>query len=304
MFAGETYFIGIGFLTKNNHLLVYGIYNVNASFIQKIVKPKKYTVMDTVHTSTENFNDMVFENRNKAYGAYAIRKSYNDNLSFAILSSVSSIGIIALAIFLFSKNNDNGPDLKGQLALQDSVSIFVDITPIPKPEVKIEKIVPQKDLILKSDNLNLVASDNKKDILEKANTDAVIIKDGKPDGADSVPVIIDLKMPDPVPLPSNDPVLFADEMPEFKGNMFKYIKDNLNYPWAAKENSTSGMVVIQFVVEYDGSIGNLKVLHSVGDGCTEEAMRVVKSMPKWKPGKNHGAPARVLFNLPIKFTIK
>ncbi len=260
--------------------------------------------MDTTHTSVENFNDLVFENRNKKYGAYMIRKSYNDNLTFALFSSVTFFGTIAIVAFLFTKNNSDSPDIRGQVNFQDSISVFVDMTPIEKPDVKIEKEIPQKDIAPKSDNLNLVASDNKKDFIEKGNTDLVIIKDGKPDGLDSVPDVIGVKVePIPPALPP-DPKLIVTEMPEFNGNLFKYLRDNLQYPRIAVDNFTSGTVVLQFIVEFDGSIDNIKILHPVEDGCTEEAMRVVKSMPKWKPGKNHGEPVRVLYNLPVKFTIK
>lgn len=260
--------------------------------------------METTSTSVENFNDLVFENRNKTYGAYAIRKSYSDNLSVAMFSSASFIGIIALAAFLFTKNNDNGPDIKGQLISQDSISIFVDVTPVEKPDVKIQKNILPKEFTPKSDNLNLVASDNKKDVLEKGNEEVVIVKDGKTDGLDSVPAVIGVKIEDPIPPISTEPKTIVTEMPEFNGDLFKYLRNNLQYPRVAVENFTSGTVVLQFIVEFDGSIDNIKILHPVEDGCTEEAMRVVKSMPKWKPGKNHGEPVRVLFNLPVKFTIK
>ncbi len=260
--------------------------------------------METTHTSVENFNDLVFENRNKTYGAYLLRKSYSNNLSFAMFSSASFIGILALAAFLLTKNNANQPDIKGQLASQDSISIFVDVTPLEKPDVKIEKVIPPKEFTPKSDNLNLVASDNKKDVLEKGNVDVAIIKDGKPDGLDSVPAIIGIKVEPTTPSLPPDPKIIVTEMPEFNGNLFKYLKDNLHYPRIAVDNFTSGTVVLQFIVEFDGSIDNIKILHPVEDGCTDEAIRVVKSMPKWKPGKNHGEPVRVLFNLPVKFTIK
>jgi protein TonB len=259
--------------------------------------------MDTNHTSSESFNDLIFENRNKEYGAYAIRKSYNDNLSKALFSSASLFGIIVFAAFLFTKNNDNGPDMQGQIPLADSMSIFVDMTPIEKPEVKIKKIEVPKEFTPKSDNLNLVASNDKKDVLEKGNEDVVIVKDGKSDGVDSIPAEIGIKIENHTPALPAAPIAFADQMPEFSG-LFKYLRDNLKYPRVAVENYTSGTVVLQFVVEKDGSIDNIKILNPVADGCTEEAMRVVKSMPKWKPGKNHGEPVRVLFNLPVKFTIK
>ncbi|MDO9185724.1 MAG: TonB family protein [Bacteroidia bacterium] len=259
--------------------------------------------METNHTSSESFNDLIFENRNKEYGAYAIRKSYNDNLSKALFSSASLFGIIVFAALLFTKNNDNEPDMQGQLPLPDSISIFVDMTPIEKPEVKSKKIEVPKEFVPKSDNLNLVASDDKKDVLEKGNEDVVIVKDGKSDGVDSIPAEIGVKTENPTPALPAAPIAFADQMPEFSG-LFKYLRDNLKYPREAVENYTSGTVVLQFVVEKDGSIDNIKILNPVPDGCTEEAMRVVKSMPKWKPGKNHGEPVRVLFNLPVKFTIK
>ena len=259
--------------------------------------------METNSRSFDSFNELVFENRNKEYGAYMIRKSYNDNLLFALFSASSFIGIVAVVAFLCSKNNDNGPNLGGQLLLNDSISIFVDMTPMEKPEVKIEKVVTPKEFTPKSDNLNLTASDDKKDVIEKGNEDVVINKNGKPEGIDSMPATIGVKTEVPTLAPE-DPKAFVDQMPEFNGNLFKYLRDNLKYPRNAIENSTSGTVVLQFVVENDGSIGNLKILKPVEDGCTEEAVRVVKSMPKWKPGKNHGEPVRVLFNLPVKFTIK
>ncbi|MCE9538615.1 MAG: TonB family protein [Bacteroidetes bacterium] len=260
--------------------------------------------MDTNHTSSESFNDIIFENRNKEYGAYAIRRSYNDNLSKALLSSASLFGIIVFSAFLFTKNNDNEPDMQGQLPLQDSISVFVDVTPIEKPEVKIKKIVVPKEFVPKSDNLNLVASNDKKDVLEKGNEEIVIVKGGKSDGLDSIPAEIGVKVETSTPTLPVAPTAFADQMPEFSGNLFKYLRENLKYPREAVENYTSGTVVLQFVVEKDGSIDNIKILNPVPNGCTEEAMRVVKSMPKWIPGKNHGEPVRVLFNLPVKFTIK
>lgn len=259
--------------------------------------------MDTNQTSSESFNDLIFENRNKEYGAYAIRRSYNDNLSKALFSGTSLFGIIVFAAFLFTKNNDNGPDMNVKLPILDSISIFVDMTPIEKPDVKIKKNVP-KEFTPKSDNLSLMASNDKKDVLEKGNEEVVIVKGGKSDGLDSIPAEIGVKIENPTPALPIAPTAFADQMPEFSGNLFKYLRDNLKYPRVAVENYTSGTVVLQFVVEKDGSIDNIKILNPVPDGCTEEAMRVVKSMPKWMAGKNHGEPVRVLFNLPVKFTIK
>ena len=261
--------------------------------------------MDTSNQSIENFNELVFENRNKEYGAYVIRKSYNNNLSIALFSALSTFGLIALLSFLFTKNTAKAPDTLIQIIPQ-LVSIPVDISPIkPKPEEpKITKPNPPKAPELKTDNLNPRVVDTKTETNLKPNEEIKIVANGKPDGKDSVAPEIPQIHIAKVEAPASDPLPIVTEMPDFNGNLFQYIRDNITYPRMAANNLTSGTVVVQFVVETDGSIGNIKVLKPVEDGCTEEAVRVVKSMPKWKPGKNHGEPARVLFNLPIKFTIK
>jgi protein TonB len=78
----------------------------------------------------------------------------------------------------------------------------------------------------------------------------------------------------------------------------------MKYPEEAKELGVQGKVFVTFVVEIDGSISNVRVLRGIGSGCDDEAVRVVKSMPKWIPGKQRGVPVRVQFNLPINFKLQ
>ncbi len=99
----------------------------------------------------------------------------------------------------------------------------------------------------------------------------------------------------------------VENMPEFpggRGELMKYLATNIKYPPYAKEAGIQGRVFINFVVETDGSITAVKVLRGIGGGCDEEAIRVVKNMPKWKPGMQRGKPVRVSFNLPVKFTLQ
>jgi protein TonB len=99
----------------------------------------------------------------------------------------------------------------------------------------------------------------------------------------------------------------VESMPEFPGGrkeLMKYLAQNIKYPPYAKEAGIQGRVFINFVVETDGSITNVKVLRGIGGGCDEEAVRVVENMPKWKPGMQRGKPVRVSFNLPVKFTLQ
>ena len=100
----------------------------------------------------------------------------------------------------------------------------------------------------------------------------------------------------------------VESMPEFPGGqqaLFKYLGDNVKYPVIAQENGIQGRVICQFVVNKDGSIVDIEVVRSGGDpSLDKEAVRVVKSMPKWKPGKQRGKPVRVKFTLPVNFKLQ
>ena len=98
----------------------------------------------------------------------------------------------------------------------------------------------------------------------------------------------------------------VEEEPEFPGGMealYRYLASNIKYPELAKKEKIQGTVYVSFVVEKDGSVTNIKVLRDIGGGCSEEAVRVVRQMPKWKPGRQRGQRVRVQYNLPIKFSL-
>ena len=86
--------------------------------------------------------------------------------------------------------------------------------------------------------------------------------------------------------------------------MLEYIYGNIKYPAIARENGVEGMVVVQFVIEKDGSITASKVARDIGAGCGDEALRIVNQMPKWNPGKQRGRAVRVQFNLPVRFKLE
>ena len=95
--------------------------------------------------------------------------------------------------------------------------------------------------------------------------------------------------------------------PEFPGGveaMYKYLAQNIKYPQLARENNITGRVYVTFVVERDGSVSGVRVLRDIGGGCGAEAVRVVKSMPKWTPGKQRGKAVRVQYNLPVNFSLR
>ncbi len=116
----------------------------------------------------------------------------------------------------------------------------------------------------------------------------------------------------PVDEPVEEPVeaeifTVVEESPGFPGGdekLYEFLAKNMKYPQMARESGIQGVVYVTFVVEPDGSISNVRVLRDIGGGCGEEAIRVVKAMPRWTPGKQRGKAVRVQFNLPVKFTLQ
>ena len=99
----------------------------------------------------------------------------------------------------------------------------------------------------------------------------------------------------------------VEEMPAYPGGeqkLMEFISKGIKYPQIARETGIQGRVFVGFVIEPDGSVSNVKVLRGIGGGCDEEAMRVVKSMPKWKPGKQRGKAVRVSYMLPVNFKLQ
>ena len=98
----------------------------------------------------------------------------------------------------------------------------------------------------------------------------------------------------------------VEEMPAFPGGekaLLEYVFKNIKYPQIARETGIQGRVFVGFVVEPDGSVSNVKILRGIGGGCDEEAMRVIKSLPKWKPGKQRGKAVRVSYQIPVVFKL-
>jgi len=122
------------------------------------------------------------------------------------------------------------------------------------------------------------------------------------------------EIPEYTPIASNEEEEVAEaeiftvveESPSFPGGdeaRIRFLTENIKYPQIARESSIQGTVYVTFVVEKNGNVTDVRVLRGIGGGCDEEAVRVIKAMPKWSPGKQRGKPVRVQFNMPIKFTL-
>lgn len=148
-------------------------------------------------------------------------------------------------------------------------------------------------------------------IIHIVETTEEIIDDGpfidvEANWATEIPVYRPVMTEEP-PIVDDTPVTVPEFNPEFPGglsNMYTYLSQNIKYPELAKQTGTQGIVYVNFVVETDGSISSVKVLRGIGGGCDEEAVRVVQSMPKWKPGMQFNKLVRVAYNIPVRFTLK
>jgi len=122
------------------------------------------------------------------------------------------------------------------------------------------------------------------------------------------------EIPEYTPIASNEEEEVAEaeiftvveESPSFPGGdeaRIRFLTENIKYPQIARESSIQGTVYVTFVVEKNGNVTDVRILRGIGGGCDEEAVRVIKAMPRWSPGKQRGKPVRVQFNMPIKFTL-
>lgn len=253
--------------------------------------------------------DMVFEGRNHTYGAYVLRKKSNDYTVKGIVLAIIFFTLSIATPVIINIIKANLP--KEKVVAVNESNVLEEPPPIDKnepppppaepppplkstvkftpPEIKPDKEVPDEPPPTQ-DEMEKVDAGKKTEEGDENGVDASLVED--PGTGDAGPQILD----------------FAEQMPEFDGGqeaMMKYISDNIQYPPLARESGIEGKVVLKFAVGVDGHISNIDVLGNkkLGWGCEEEAIRVVKSMPSWRPGKQNGKPVPVYFTLPIRFTL-
>lgn len=253
-----------------------------------------------LNNSSDRFNELVFEDRNKDYGAYAMRSSYSQNVSRSLIISTGSFLLLFLLAAYITNRKIEVPVFEdGNLLGGVVIDIKPPVVDPPKPP-----IAPPKTPSAPKTYSGAFIASNDSSTLDKSNLDMKISKNPNPKGpevADSIPK--DPIIPfDPPPLPP--PIVkIPDKMPELK-DLYERITRALKYPSIAVDNQTSGTVYVSFIVNTDGNISDVEVLKGVGDGCSEEAVRVTKLLTGWTPGYKDGKAVRVPCTLPIKFRLK
>ncbi len=266
--------------------------------------------------------NMIFQGRNKAYGAYKLRTSISKRNVMAIIIMLIAAAIIAsiLGIQAIVKANQQKVAVTTSVELSQLANkkkAVVEKRTVVKEEkkevvkqvkssIKFTAPVIKKDNEVKKEIVSQEDLNNTKTAVGafdvKGNSDQGTVLKAEQEIAQPAP---------PAPKPSaeieNKVFDVVEQMPSFPGGtsaLMSYLNSNVKYPVVAQENGVQGRVVISFVVEKDGSITDVQVVKSVDPSLDREASRVVRSMPRWNPGKQNGQAVRVKYDVPVSFRLQ
>ena len=284
-----------------------------------------------IDLTSKEWRDIVFADKNKDFGAYVMRqesdKRHNRAFIFLIAGLAALIGIIIVwGIYSDKMAEKAAIEAKMQaekmLAAQlEQMEQQEEEEPEPeeqKVEIEIPEVPQEVLATVQVTQIAIVDADKvKNDVMsmdeqKEDNTARGVVNQEGSDDADKVKAVTEqvrvVEEPKPEPKPKEDEIFVAVEQnAEFPGGqqaLMKWLSNNIRYPEAAQQNDIQGRVVVRFVVEKDGSIGNVTIAKGVDKDLDREAIRVVKKMPKWQPGKNNGQPVRSYFNLPVTFRLQ
>ena len=248
--------------------------------------------------------ELVFANRNKEYGAYQIRRKYDKRVVKAMIISLSGIALaVAIPIlinYLSHVNFGKKQQMVEEITLAEPPPIDKTAPPpppvIPPPPVQQTiKFTPPK--VVKDEEVVEPPPPT-----QEETKDVQVSTDTHEGDKNAV------ELPPETPVEDEGKIFtIVEEMPSFPGGeekMLEYVAKNIKYPAMARENNITGRVYVNFYIDKDGKVQSAKIVRGIGGGCDEEALRVVRTMPQWKPGKQNGRAVNVNYNLPINFTLK
>ena len=284
-----------------------------------------------VDLTSKEWRDLVFADKNKEFGAYQLRKDSDKRHNLAVLFTLIGLVIVFIGILAYSKYSDYKAEQEA-IALQEEREKMAaaellqqEEEPEPEPEVEEQKFeqeipeVPEEVLAtVQVTQIAIVDADKvKNEVMDmeeqkEDNTARGVVNQEGSDDADKFKAVTEqVVVKEPVPVKEEkkeEEIFVAVEQPaEFPGGqaaLMKWLSQNIRYPEAAQQNDIQGRVIVKFVVEKDGSISQVTVARGVDKDLDREALRVVKKMPKWQPGKNNGVAVRSYFNLPVTFKLQ
>ncbi len=256
--------------------------------------------METNPTVIRHWEDVVFENRNKLYGAYILRRAYSNRLLSGLGVTVAIVTVI-LSLHETRSSEETvivPPGLpETQIILRQPPSL----EPRRPPERRVQapsNNVDERNVLVTTEE---VTEDNAQAIEEYiSHSDLDFGEIGVPEG--------DISAPPAAPQPVAEPFLdIAEVMPEYEGGleaMMKFLQKKIHYPRVPRQMQIEGTVYVRFLVNGDGSVSDVEVIRGIHPDCDREAMRVISMLPSWKGGSHNGRPVSVRMVLPIKFELK
>jgi len=279
-----------------------------------------------VDLSSKEWTDIVFEGKNKEFGAYQLRNASPKRHTKSVIAVLIVLAVLLVVLILVmtgvfksaeSDVNVTNEQVNVELSQAEDTPEEDEQIDMPEPEIPEEAQLQEEvtstqavtELIIKEEVDKEKEQKNVEDILD--NTAALGAKDAK--GIEDVnkeAVRHEVVEEKPVEKPKDEGpvnVAMVEQKPSFPGGdaaMMKWLGENISYPAAASEEGVEGRVTVQFIVEKDGSVSNVIVVRGKHPALDAEAVRVVKKMPKWTPGRNNGQPVRVTYNLPVTFRLQ
>jgi len=271
--------------------------------------------MNILGNNAAKLNEVIFQNRNKDYGAYAIRSSYYDSLKKSLLFVGSLVLLLFTSVGIYNKVNAKTDNQK--LVILDELNNHELVY-----EVNMEQPKPPTPEPVQQMAAAAAPSGGVPRIVDETGNhetiDAENLTQGKgPDDASGTSITSTLVTTNTVQTISvssgtttaeTGPVYIADEMPEYEGGvtgLMRFISQNISYPELAKQIGKEGTVYVSFVVNEIGYVEAASVVRGIGFGCDEEVIRVMNKIPRWKKaGKNNGHPVKVRYNIPVCFKLK
>ncbi len=270
--------------------------------------------------------DMVFAGKNKEYGAYQLRKGTSGRNIKALLILVIAAALVGGFLAWKVIEQKQAEEQQAYMEAMELANLQKQAKKEEKKKEQVKpKIEPKKEIPVARETQKFTAPVIKKDELVKEENqvkqmdkldDKVAVgsedKEGVKDRTlEAVRSEIAVAAPPPTQAPKPEVATkvfdVVEEMPSFPGGnaaLMSYLNSNTKYPVVAQENGVQGRVIISFVVERDGSISDVKVARSVDPSLDREAQRVVKSMPRWTPGKQNGQTVRVKYTVPVVFRLQ
>jgi len=243
------------------------------------------------------FDEIVFENRNKAYGAYDLRKRYK---STTCLSTLGAILITVIPVLILSLTSKPGTATE-----RDEIIVVIDPMDAPVETVVQPETKMPAEFIKAPKNITPVVTSDTSVI-----TTFIPITDVITDMAANEKItdtLVNVEKTDDIVPPVTEPFIRVEEMPEFPGGesaLLAFIAKNTIYPEEAIRNNITGRVILKFVVNPDGSVGRTEIIRGIDILLDQEAIRVIGTLPRFRPGKQNGIAVPVWYSVPVNFKIK